>query len=465
VTDEFAPMDKRDRPSPAAAFTRRAANLTRRSALVLPLAGLSGCSLFEGWLGEDKPPIPGKREPVLPPRAGLDIAADAGKPNIVLPPPVSNADWPQAGGNPAHLMGHLATAPRLREAWSVSIGSGGGYRRKITAQPVVAGGTVYTMDSDALVRAFDLARGRRRWEFDTQAEDDRSFNVGGGLGFDDGVLYASTGRAELLALDPATGKPKWRKPLPGPARSAPTIAEGRVFVTTIEDELVAFQTKDGARLWSFRAANPSTQVLGQPAPAYSDGFVVGGFGSGEIASLRAISGGPAWTDNLSGGFGSGSLIDISAVRGLPVIADGLVYAIGMGGLMLANDLRSGRRLWERQVAGEDSPWLAGDWLFVISLGQKIAAVSRQTGKVAWVTQLPAFDNPEKQRDPIYWLGPLLAGDRLVAVGTNAEAIAASPYTGAILGRQPLSGRASVAPVLASGTLLVVTDDGTLLALR
>jgi outer membrane protein assembly factor BamB len=172
-----------------------------------------------------------------------------------------------------------------------------------------------------------------------------------------------------------------------------------------------------------------------------------------------------WTETLAASLRSGSLADFSAIRGLPVIGDGRVYAISMGGLLIAVDLPTGRRLWERQVAGEDSLWAAGSWLFVVSLDQKIAAVSRDDGRVAWVTELPRYENPEKQKNAITWFGPLLVGDRLIVAGTNHQALAVSPYTGEIIGQQPLSGAASLAPVVAGGTVFVVTDDGRLLALR
>jgi outer membrane protein assembly factor BamB len=206
-------------------------------------------------------------------------------------------------------------------------------------------------------------------------------------------------------------------------------------------------------------------MLGQPAPAYAEGLVVAGFGSGELAALRADSGGVAWSDALSAASTTAGIADLSAIRGLPVVSNGRVFAIGLGGLFLSLDLRSGRRLWEREVAGEDSIWAAGDWLFVVSLGQEIAAVSADDGRVAWVSELPAWENEQKQEDSIEWFGPLLAGDRLIVAGTNNLALAVSPYTGETLGRQRLSGAASLGPILAGGTVFIITDDGRLLALR
>jgi len=430
--------------------------------LALPL-GLGGCGLFDDWFCTKKTPLPGKREPVLVGRRTLTV--DEGTPKVVLPPEVRNAAWPQAGGNPAHFMGHLSAGERLTEAWSVDIGAGGGYRRKILAQPVAADGIVYTMDSDAVVSAFDIANGGRVWRFDTKLDDDDSTNVGGGLTLDQGTLYAVNGLAELVALDAAKGTMRWRSKFGAPTRSAPTVVEGRLYVITIEDRLLALATDDGRQLWMHQAANAVTSILGRPAPAYADGLVIAGFGSGELATMRADSGSVVWTDILGTSVRSGSLADFSAIRGLPVVADGRVHAISLGGLAAAIDLPSGRRRWGRAGAGEDSPWAAGDWLFVISLDQRMAAMNRADGRVAWVTDLPRYQNPEKQKDPITWYGPLLVGDRLVVAGTNRQALAASPYTGEILGQQDLSGAASLGPVAAGGTVFVVTDDGRLLALR
>jgi outer membrane protein assembly factor BamB len=425
---------------------------------------LGGCSLFENWFGEKKTPLPGNREAIFAAGRGLNV--DENAPKVVLPPPVRNAGWPQAGGNPAHLMGHLAANDQLAEAWRADIGQGGGYRRVILAQPVVSDGTVFTMDSDAVVTAFSLSTGARLWRADTKPEDTDSTNVGGGLGVDQSTLYAVNGLSQLVALDTATGKEKWRTNIGVPGRSPPTIVDGRVFLTTIEDRLVAYSAQDGHALWNHQAAEPVTAVLGRPAPAYYRGLVVAGFGSGELAALHAESGSVVWTDGLSAGRGKTSIADFLSIRGAPVIDNGQVLAISMGGLLVSTDVPSGRRIWERQVTGEETPFVAGDWLFVISVEQQLAAIHVPDGKVAWITALPRFENPEKRKDTLTWYGPLLVEDRLIVTGTSEDALSISPYTGEILGHIELSAAAApLVPVVADGTVLVVTNDGRLLALR
>ncbi|MCW3477025.1 outer membrane protein assembly factor BamB family protein [Limobrevibacterium gyesilva] len=443
---------------------RKALAATRRTALLLPLGLLSGCGLWDSWFGSDKPPLPGTRIAVMPPQPGLDLVSSAVR-KVVLPPPAPNAEWPQAGGLPSHDMEHPALRDTLARAWSADIGTGSSYRRKITAQPVVAGGRVFAMDSDAVVSAFDAASGRRVWSLDTQDDEDRSTNVGGGISADGGTLYAATGRADLLAIEAATGKVQWRVKLGAPARSAPTIAEGKLFIPTISNQLQARAADDGRRLWAYEAGNAETPMLGLPAPAYTDGLVVAGFGSGDLVGLRASSGVAAWADSLAASRGRTSMADLSAIRGRPIIKEGRVYAIGLGRQLVALDLRSGRRLWEREVASTETPWAAGNWLFVLSDSGQLAAVARDDGSVAWVTQLDRFENMKKQTDPIRWVGPVLAGDRLVVAGTNKFALALSPYTGEIIGKQELPGAAALTPIVADGTLYILTDNATLTAFR
>jgi outer membrane protein assembly factor BamB len=437
--------------------------LARRAVLLTPLA-LAGCSWFDNLFGDKKKSLPGKRENVFADRRGLVV--DEAAPKVTLPPAVRNAAWPQAGGNPAHLMGHLEANDHLVEAWKADIGDGGGYRKIIMAQPVVLNGTVFTMDSDAVVSAFSLAAGKRLWRVDTKPKDLDSTNVGGGLGVDGSTLYADNGLSSLVALDVATGKEKWRANLAFPGRSAPMIADGRVFVTTIDDRLLAFTAADGRQLWTHQATEPVTSMLGQPAAGYWRGLVVAGFGSGELACLRADSGSVVWTDGLGASEGRASVTDLLSIRGLPVIVNGLVYAISMGGLLVCNDVPTGRRVWERQVAGVDTPYIAGDWMFVISAEQQIGAININDGRIAWITQLPRWDDAVKRKNTLTWYGPLLVSDRLIVTGVSKDALSLSPYTGEILGHIELSEAAApTVPVVAEGTVLIVTNDGRLLALR
>ncbi len=430
--------------------------------LVLALA-LGGCSTLEGLLGDNKVPIPGKREAIAVVRRGLEIDAADTSP-VVVPPPTALPESAQVGGTPAHAGGHAALAG-FTPVWRSGVGDSGGYRDKILATPVIAGGRVFTMDSDAAVDAFDVTTGARVWRTGTQGDEDRSTNVGGGVAVEAGVVYVTTGRAEVLALDAATGAIRWRKSIESPARSAPTVAGGRVFATTIDSKLIALSAKTGEREWQYQGKEIATTLLGQGAPAVSDGIVLAGFGSGELVAVREESGALVWSDSLASSRGRNSIVDLSAVRGLPVVSQGRVYAVGAGGLLLAIDLRTGRRLWEREVGGTQTPWLAGDWLFVQTIDQTLAAIRASDGRVRWVRDLPRYEDEQKKKDVIFWTGPVLAGGKLILAGSNEQVVSIDPATGKIIGVDDLRGPATVPPVAAAGTLFILTEDATLQAYR
>ncbi len=438
--------------------------LSRRAALLLPLAA-GGCNTFDDWFGgARKTPLPGKRYPVLPDKRGLVVDNPAGRP-VTVPDAVANADLPQPGGNPAHVMGNQAAGDRLATIWSANIGTGGGYREKLTARPVSAGGRVYTMDTDGQITALDLKTGARIWRVSTQPANLESTNIGGGVCLDGGKLYASTGYGEILCLDPAGGKILWRKGLPSAARAAPTVGDGNVYVPTLDAQLAVYAQADGAKQWAYQSTATETTLLGLPSPAYDAGLLVAGFGAGDLACLRTTGGAVLWTESLGSIRGGTSLVDLSPIRGLPVIANGRVYAAGLGGQVVSVDLRTGRRLWSRDIAAQEAPLVVGEWVYLVSDEQKLVAMNAGDGAIAWITQLPHWGDEVKQWDPIRWTGPVMASGRLIVAGSTAQALTINPVNGQIVGRQDLKGAVSIPPVVVAGTLLLLHEDGTLQAMR
>ncbi|WP_240757009.1 outer membrane protein assembly factor BamB family protein [Roseicella aquatilis] len=442
--------------------------VTRRAALLGGVGlALSGCDsvtdTFDRWFGESKVPLRGDRKPVLATERGLGVDEGFDR-AVTLPPATAMPNWPQAGGVPSHAPGHPALGPGLRQLWSRSAGTGGAYRRRLVGPPVLADGTLFVADAVGRVTAMDAASGRERWSFDSRPEDDRQGALGAGLAHEGGVLYVVTGLAEAMALDAATGAPGWRVPLPAPARGAPTVAGGRLFVPTIENHLVALSAANGDKLWTHRAQPVTTMMLGLPAPAVEGEVVVAGFASGELVALRAQDGKLSWSEALSSSRGGG-MADIAAITALPVIDRGRVFAAGLGGLAISIDLRSGRRLWERDVAVAETPWVAGDWLFLVTSDANLACIGREDGRVRWASALARYGNPAKRRDPITWGPPVVAGGRILIAGSHERLLELSPADGSTLSETRLPSGATLAPAVAGGILYVLTDGGDVVAFQ
>jgi outer membrane protein assembly factor BamB len=432
------------------------------SALSLMLAG---CGIGS-WFGDtDKPPLPGERISVL--RMESRVAPDAGlaQTPMALPAATVNDSWPQAGGYPDHAMGHLAIGGALHEAWRGDGGAGSGSTQRILSRPVVAGGRVFTMDADSHVAALDQSGGRSMWRVGLKPENERGDSVGGGIAFGEDLLFAATGYAELVALSPGDGSVVWRKKLPGPARGAPTIVKGRVFAQTLDNQTLAFSARDGESLWSHTGILETAGLLGSVSPAADASVLIAPYSSGEIYALRQENGRPAWSDNLASIRRVGALSGLADIRGMPVIDRGLVFAVSHSGRTVAIDQRTGGRVWEQELGGVDTPWPAGDYVFVLTNESEVVALQRRTGRVRWVSALQRYEDPKDRTAVVVWAGPVLAGERLWLAGSTGELVGLSAASGEVVQRLKLPAAAVLAPVVAGQTLFVLTENGTVTAFR
>lgn len=432
-------------------------------ALILVAAVLGGCS---SWLGEaEAPPLPGERVSVLSldnrqqPDASIQSLA------VLLPRPVANPDWAQSGGNPAHAMQHLALADAPRPIWRVSIGEGSGGGRLLLASPVIAGGRAYVMDAEYQTSALDAATGQRIWRVGLNNSGEKDGAFGGGLAVSDGRLFATTGFAQVVALDIKNGAELWRRNLPGPMRGSATVSGKRVFVVTVDNRLFVLDAASGEIQWDHAGISETAGIVGAGSPAVDGDIVVVPYSSGEMVGLRVENGRRMWSDSLVTVQRAGVPAPLSDVRAGPVIDKDMVLAIGHGGRMVAISLRTGARVWQREIGGTQIPWVAGDFVYLLTSNNELVALRRADGRVRWVRSLPSWDDEKERTGPIVWAGPILAGDRLVVTASTAEAWAISPYSGDYLGRIDLPGPTSMAPVVAGGILYILTDDADLIALR
>ena len=82
-----------------------------------------------------------------------------------------------------------------------------------------------------------------------------------------------------------------------------------------------------------------------------------------------------------------------------------------------------------------------------------------------MTQLSAFRKEEKRKDRIVWTGPVLAGERLVAVSSRGRMVIVNPYNGAIIEERKIGDGVMVPPIIANETVYLLNDKAKLLALR
>ena len=120
-------------------------------------------------------------------------------------------------------------------------------------------------------------------------------------------------------------------------------------------------------------------------------------------AIRTLNGSVVWTDSLSRTGSSTSLSEINSITARPVTDNGRLISISHAGRMVSVDISSGERLWTLDISGTETPWISGDWVFSLSTNSELIGISRNAGKIKWVTQLEQYINEEKRENPIRWL--------------------------------------------------------------
>ena len=439
--------------------------MKRMGAALAALAMLGGCSMFGHGDKKPKTAVLGERIPVLAAESDAEVDPALAATRVVVPAPTVNPGWEQPGGNAAKSMGHLALPATPGVVWKAKI-AGSSPMARLAATPVVAGGRIYVTDSEAVVRAFNADTGALVWTTSLRAEKEGNRSLfGGGASFADGVIYSTTGLGDVAALDAATGAIKWKKRPGGPLRGAPTIANGHIYVVSSDNQLIAMKPEDGSTAWTESGTLETAGVFGVAAPAAAQGTVIAGFSSGELNAYRYENGRIVWQDALSRTSISTSVGTLSDIDADPVIDQGRVYAVGQGGRMVALDIITGQRLWELNIAGIATPWIAGDWLFVTTDEAKLMCIARTTGKVRWVAQLPRWKNAKTKDIPISWTAPVLAGGRLIVASSDGRLGNVSLETGALGAVTAVGSPILLRPIVANNTLYILPNDGKLQAWR
>ncbi len=459
-----------------ATISARAARLTAVMGLSVLVASCAFLDLVDGGSGDDSDQeiAPASRRiSVLELQQKLEPDPRIADLEVTVPAARVNTAWSQPGGVASNAMQHLTVGEGpvgdsqiLKRVWSVRAGTGSSNDSPLTAPPIIADERIYVLDARSTVRAFARVDGDKLWERSLVPDDERArVGFGGGMAFGEGKLFVANGFGQVVALDAANGEPVWQKAVGVPIRTAPTFDSGRVFVVATDNQLHAYDGESGRSLWDHRAMSETAGILSAVSPAIAGDVVVAPFTSGELIAVRVQNGREIWTDSLVRTGKTTAMAGINDIAGRPVIDDGRVYAISHSGRMVSIDMRTGERVWTRNIAGTQTPWVAGEFLYLVTVEGELICVSRRDGRIRWLTRLKRYEDPEDRSGTVAWTGPLLVSGRLLMVNSLGEMAFFNPTDGKVMTAFRGPGKAYIQPVVANGVVYVLTDDGTLTAMR
>lgn len=419
--------------------------------------GLAACA------AQQEAKLEGVRKNILATSSSLQPDTSVYSEPLLLPKSQPNADWSQVGGNASHFMKHMDMSENVRAGWKRRIGRGSSDSSILLNPPVAAGGVVYGVNTEGEIHAVNAETGKKMWEYEIELKEEDQTDFSAGLAFSEGVLFVTTATGEVLALNVADQSVKWTADIGVPVRAAPSVADGKVFVVGHNNSLYVLDEKDGALAWTHNGIEEELAIIGGAPPAVADGVVVVPYSSGEIYALNAKDGRYMWHDALSVNVGSDPYSSLVDVEASPVIADGLVYAVNHNGRLTAFDLKTGRRYWSREISATQMPWVVGNAIYIVTESGQLACLHRQDGRIRWVQNLA--ERLDEDEEGGYWVGPIMAGGRLIMTTDVGYALAIDPFKGKVRKVVELPEGVSLAPLVAGGRLIFMTEDARLVSFK
>ncbi len=363
---------------------------------------LSACS-GDGstWYGFDEadPPLPGERISVMAHKSAVQVDNELASMKVALPGKRTNRSWSFQRIAPVEHPA-LSNTPNRRQAESVVAGAEDGVR--LTSAPVIAENTIFILGANGRIVALDAGNiEQERWSLrlpQPEAPGDltgigleivsgmqeQEF-LGGNIAYDGGRLYVTTRRGDVFAIHAKKGEILWQRNIKLPIKSSPIVAGNKLIFITNDNRLYVLDSSDGETKWFHSGMVETTSIYSAPSPAANDDVVIAPYSSGEVHVLNSDDGQVIWSDVLtSSAYRRHSSILLSG-NTTPVLAGEVVYVTSHDGVLSAYQWDNGKRLWRQDFTGTQSPWVAGEFLYLVTIDYDLICLHAESGKVRRVT--------------------------------------------------------------------------------
>ncbi len=229
--------------------------------------------------------------------------------------------------------------------WALDALTGDKLWRLPTADPIAgtpllnaAGSTVTFADGGGVVQTLGLGDGKPRWARPATLDA----VVWAPLVSDGMRLYAVVEPGSLFAIEATTGKPLWRRAVPG----------GRDFLAE-----------------------------GTGAPTVHGESVIAGLGDGNLVVLNGRDGGVVWTRDLAGAGDGPPDVDTTPLVMQGADGKAFVVAASQRSGLYALALEDGEVRWHRKGEGYQTPLRSGDELLLVDGDHRLLALAATDGKL------------------------------------------------------------------------------------
>lgn len=351
---------------------------------------------------------------------------------------------------PAELVDLKSPTVRVEKLWGASVG-GGGKKLRLGLGLATAGNKLFAAGREGDVAAFDLKTGKQLWRTETK------LLLAGGTGVGTDVVAVGSADGQVVALSAEDGAQRWRADVKGEILSAPAVTEKEVIVRTVDGKLRALAMADGKEIWSAEQQIPRLTLRGAAAPVVARDVAIAGFDNGRVLAVSVADGATVWDSPVSPSHGRTELERLNDIDAAVKVVGEEVFVAGFQGRAAMLALDSGQIWWTRDVSSYRGVDVDDEQMYVSTSQGELVALKRRTGVEVWRDDSLKFRSLS---------APAVAGDYVAVADLDGYVHWFDRATGALAGRVKTGGnRVTNAPLSVDGTLFVIDDEGSIVALR
>lgn len=227
---------------------------------------------------------------------------------------------------------------------------------------------------------FGLTEGSTAWAMDVH---DR---IVGGVALDDAgsTAVVTTYSGRVIALEKATGKPKWQIKLGSTILTPALITGNHVLLSANDGVLYGLDLASGKTIWRFGTRVPNVSIRGTAKPILIDAqTALFAAADGRIYAINPDSGKLLWSRLVGIASGTSEIDRMNDVDGTPSIVDQYLYVISYSGQLAGFDMSTGQTMFVSDSASLKSLAVLDNLIIATNLDGKVTAFNRMTGEQVW----------------------------------------------------------------------------------
>jgi outer membrane protein assembly factor BamB len=310
-----------------------------------------------------------------------------------------------------------------------------------------------------MIRALDRESGQVVWEYETSRDDPASFH-GDPLVVEELFLIGTDGPNDdgIYAIDWATGALRWMVRAPSRGFGALGVAsdiqslKGRVYATSLADELMCVSITDGSLLWSRQSGFRKQEWILNGTPAITQRTVFFGGMDGTAYAVKSEDGERVWESHLGESIRTSvCVVESGVVMGT---TDGTLHLLDVETGSVKSQLSLDKEPSGAIVEADGMLLVCTDW---IRRSSELMCVDTSLSRTAWTLESPEGTSWSTPRPYIYGEHVFLGNTRGAVFEyriTDGQLVRSTRVEGVIRGIR-----------LVDDVLYVGTQDGTVYAIK